>query len=263
MDNFMDAYEPVQDRIERFYKDHPKGRIITLLQTDPSVPERVVFAASLFREGEERPFATGHAAETSDKGMVNKQGFALENCETSAIGRALANAGYCPKGPDGKGIRPSAEEMRTVERRKQAPVSVASTPPQVDGELMELAKKKGITSAEIAEVVQQVFGAGAYAALDQETKGLLAQMVASHGGTYMDSNGKTWNKKFKPANPGQRNLVKGKLSKIGIGDDLRAEWLSKHLGRAIKSTEQLLGTDVDKVLEIVSRTEGYRPNDNE
>jgi arylamine N-acetyltransferase len=33
----------------------------------------------------------------------------LENCETSAIGRALANAGYAPKGK-----RPSREEMSKV-----------------------------------------------------------------------------------------------------------------------------------------------------
>tara|TARA_R100001230_G_scaffold22398_1_gene12899 strand:- start:787 stop:1182 length:396 start_codon:yes stop_codon:yes gene_type:complete len=38
-------------------------------------------------------FFTGHAKEDESKGQVNGTS-ALENCETSAIGRALGNAGY-------------------------------------------------------------------------------------------------------------------------------------------------------------------------
>ena len=38
-------------------------------------------------------FYTGHAAERDNTGFVNKTS-ALENCETSAVGRALAFAGY-------------------------------------------------------------------------------------------------------------------------------------------------------------------------
>jgi hypothetical protein len=43
----------------------------------------------------------------------------LENCETSAIGRALANAGYAPKGK-----RPSREEMSKVVAAKPAKPTV-------------------------------------------------------------------------------------------------------------------------------------------
>ena len=53
-------------------------------------------------------WATGYAEETVSSRGVN-QTSALENCETSAIGRALANAGYAPKGK-----RPSREEMSKV-----------------------------------------------------------------------------------------------------------------------------------------------------
>ena len=38
-------------------------------------------------------FFTGHAKEDESKGQVNGTS-SLENCETSAIGRALGNAGY-------------------------------------------------------------------------------------------------------------------------------------------------------------------------
>jgi hypothetical protein len=44
----------------------------------------------------------------------------LENCETSAIGRALANAGYASKGK-----RPSREEMSKVVASKPSKPSVA------------------------------------------------------------------------------------------------------------------------------------------
>jgi hypothetical protein len=46
----------------------------------------------------------------------------LENCETSAIGRALANAGYAPKGK-----RPSREEMTKVVREPVDMAKVAAT----------------------------------------------------------------------------------------------------------------------------------------
>jgi hypothetical protein len=55
-----------------------------------------------------RPWTTGLAEETVQGRGVNATS-ALENCETSAIGRALANAGYATKGK-----RASREEMSKV-----------------------------------------------------------------------------------------------------------------------------------------------------
>jgi hypothetical protein len=70
---------------------------------------RYIVKAYLFKTGQDSiAWATGYAEETVSTRGVN-QTSALENCETSAIGRALANAGYAPKGK-----RPSREEMSKV-----------------------------------------------------------------------------------------------------------------------------------------------------
>lgn len=87
----LEDYEPVSARIERFWKDHPGGRIVT--RSEPAGSGEFVFWAGVYREAEDAPMATGWAREVAGEGNVNRTS-ALENCETSAIGRALANAGY-------------------------------------------------------------------------------------------------------------------------------------------------------------------------
>jgi hypothetical protein len=100
-------YEPVEVRLEKFIKDYPDFRISTELEVIES--SRYVVKAYLFKTATDSvAWATGLAEETVTSRGVN-QTSALENCETSAIGRALANAGYAPKGK-----RPSREEMTKV-----------------------------------------------------------------------------------------------------------------------------------------------------
>jgi hypothetical protein len=100
-------YEPVEVRLEKFIKDYPDFRISTELEVIES--NRYVVKAYLFKTATDTvAWATGLAEETVTSRGVN-QTSALENCETSAIGRALANAGYAPKGK-----RPSREEMTKV-----------------------------------------------------------------------------------------------------------------------------------------------------
>jgi hypothetical protein len=74
---------------------------------------RYIVKAYLYKDASDGvAWATGYAEETVSSRGVN-QTSALENCETSAIGRALANAGYAPKGK-----RPSREEMSKVVAQK-------------------------------------------------------------------------------------------------------------------------------------------------
>ena len=106
MANFNLAdYETVDSRIKRFYEDHPEGSITTELvdKTGEVGATRWIVKASVWRartliEGDQSlvaisPDGTGLAFENDGDGMANKTS-ALENCETSAIGRALANIGY-------------------------------------------------------------------------------------------------------------------------------------------------------------------------
>ena len=89
-------YETVEERLIKFWKDHPDGQIHTKLLDSTS--GRFIVEASVYRtEADIRPWTTGLAEETIQGRGVNATS-ALENCETSAIGRALANAGYATKG---------------------------------------------------------------------------------------------------------------------------------------------------------------------
>lgn len=104
-------YEPVEVRLEKFIKDYPAFRIATELEVVEAT--RYIVKAYLFKDASDGvAWATGYAEETVTSRGVN-QTSALENCETSAIGRALANAGYAPKGK-----RPSREEMSKVVAKK-------------------------------------------------------------------------------------------------------------------------------------------------
>jgi hypothetical protein len=103
----LEDYETVEERLTKFWKEHPDGQIHTKLLESQSA--RFIVEASIFRtEADLRPWTTGLAEETVQGRGVNATS-ALENCETSAIGRALANAGYATKGK-----RASREEMTKV-----------------------------------------------------------------------------------------------------------------------------------------------------
>ena len=108
----LDDYEPVASRLDRFLKAHPDARVITDLVHYLS--DIAVFKAELWLDGE--IIATGWAEEIRGQGNVNKTSH-LENCETGAVGRALANAGL--SGSDYT-KRPSREEMGKVQRMTES-----------------------------------------------------------------------------------------------------------------------------------------------
>ena len=121
--SFLDNYEPVADRISKFWEKYPMGRlhteIVLINETE------IVIKASAFTDRDDpRPAAIDFAQETRGSSNINKQSF-IENCSTSALGRVLATLNFQPK-RDGKAVRPSREEMTRVTPTKQAARNWAS-----------------------------------------------------------------------------------------------------------------------------------------
>lgn len=117
----LEDYEPVDSRIAKWWEKHPNGSIQTEIVKDTG--NAYIMKATLYTE-EGLIVTTGYASEVITERGVNATS-ALENCETSAIGRALANAGFQAK----LGKRASREEMAKVERSTAAAPDVwASTP---------------------------------------------------------------------------------------------------------------------------------------
>jgi len=115
------AYATVADRISLFYRQFPSGRINTELVARDA--REITFRALVFREAAETlPAATGWASERLDDGDVNSVA-CLENTETSAVGRALANLGFTASAR-----RPSREEMEKAERVRQRRMGAEARP---------------------------------------------------------------------------------------------------------------------------------------
>ena len=112
-------YETVEDRLAKYWKENPDGRIATEL-VEWSTGRFIVKALIYRTEADAQAWATGLAFEQITDRGVNATS-ALENCETSAIGRALANAGYAAKGK-----RASREEMAKVVTAESRVVKVAA-----------------------------------------------------------------------------------------------------------------------------------------
>ena len=77
-------YIMVNERIKEFRKQHPNGQILTQIMANAD--GQVMFQAKVMVEGV--LVATGHAYEKEASSFINKTSY-IENCETSAIGRAL------------------------------------------------------------------------------------------------------------------------------------------------------------------------------
>lgn len=86
-------YETVASRLMRFRADHPDHSIVPeLIDVTEEVVRMKVVIGFMF-EGNYHVLSVGHAEEYRGASKINRTS-AMENCETSAVGRALAWAGY-------------------------------------------------------------------------------------------------------------------------------------------------------------------------
>jgi hypothetical protein len=146
----LEDYETVEERLVKFWKDHPDGQIHTKVLEHTT--SRFIVEASIYRtEADPRPWTTGLAEETIQGRGVNATS-ALENCETSAIGRALANAGYATKGK-----RASREEMSKVKAKVEVQNIVQETKAKMAttaGEYVPVPKEDDPWTMQVAAPVQ-------------------------------------------------------------------------------------------------------------
>ena len=123
----LSKYSTVAERLAKFHADHEDGRIVTEWinaneydswdAKDPNVKRIWVIKTSLYLTAGDQannlPKATGHACEI-DGGPGANQTSAMENSESSSLGRALMVMGYSmSKDPN---TLASREEMEKVIR---------------------------------------------------------------------------------------------------------------------------------------------------
>ena len=114
----LDNYETVEDRLKQYWKDNPQGRISTDVVHITDDGSCVTIKAEIFVWHEDVGLycvATGIAQETKGQGGFANADAWMENCETSAIGRALANWKYQGSNKP----RHSRQEMSKVQVEKK------------------------------------------------------------------------------------------------------------------------------------------------
>ena len=144
----LSLYETVAQRLVRWWTEYPDGRIITSIHHyDGST---IIMRAECYNN-DDRLIATGYAEEVFGNSPVNKTSF-LENCETSAIGRAISNSRIGHTGE-----RASVTEMEKVNRINSAPARSdthgSATPKQI-GFLKSLARGKNMDDLKLLEFMQ-------------------------------------------------------------------------------------------------------------
>jgi len=117
MSNFAEDYIPVAERIAAFYAKHPEGSLqgemVELSET------RVVIRAFAYRTPDDIRPGIGYSSLVIPGSTPFTRGSEIENCETSAWGRAIAALGFEVK----RGVA-TAEEVRN-----KAPQAPQTTPP--------------------------------------------------------------------------------------------------------------------------------------
>lgn len=130
-------YIDVAQRIQGFWELYPQGRIVTEMVADDG--KRCVFKAEAYdmAEGGAGLLATGHAYEVNSGRGVNATSY-IENCETSAVGRALGMLGI-----GSTDSIASADEVMNAQQRQAQAVKTAQKPapaPQPQQDQLKAAK---------------------------------------------------------------------------------------------------------------------------
>ena len=138
-------YETVAERVRKFRYLHPADSGCSIMTEIIEINDEKVVIQAKILDDQGKIIGTGLAEEVRNESMINKTS-ALENCETSAIGRALMAAGF------GGGEYCSAEELlNALARQKELQEAVKQAEQVVqkpnileDNEFVEYLKKEGV-----------------------------------------------------------------------------------------------------------------------
>ena len=166
------TYKTVALRVEEFRRDHPLWTIETTILEHLTGNGVVVMRASIAND-EGRVLATGHASERKDSSQINRTS-ALENCETSAIGRALAAMGY-----GGSEFASADEVANAIHQQNNPPPPQRAVAPSTNGD-----KKPPTRGSTQTPAVAQVLGAAVrrWSGCSADQVGVNAARVAKAAG---------------------------------------------------------------------------------
>ena len=136
-------YVEVNERIKAFWQLCENGKILTNLVSNENGV--CVFKAAVYEDkNDTEPRATGTAYEKEGSTFINKNSY-IENCETSAVGRALGNAGI--------GIDTSVasfEEVANAITQQDAEKPISKV---IEESLRDLIDNLGVSDDEVIKVL--------------------------------------------------------------------------------------------------------------
>lgn len=243
-------YAEVSERVLAFRKLNPNGKIIT--EIIDKTENDVTIKATIYGE-DEKELATGYASEVK-KGLVNSISM-LENCETSAIGRAL---GFCGFGVD-NGIA-SGQDMEKVEAYKLKNkkeeiyanmfINYDEAVKIVKIAINELCRKQGIVVTDLSSVVNRELWTTLEELNLQQLKRLEVEL------SKVNNKSHKWhdelynqNSKIKTVVPENQEVVYKSSSYMFGQEALKQAGEDELLKQKIIDSYLELGTDITKVIE--------------
>lgn len=242
-------YAGVSERILAFRKLNPNGKIITDI-IDRTESE-VTIKATIYDENEKK-LSTGYASEVK-KGLVNSVSM-LENCETSAIGRAL---GFCGFGID-NGIA-SDQDMQKVEEYKQRNkkeeiytnmfISYDEAVKIVKIAINELCRKQGIVVTDLSSLMNKELWTTLEELNLQQLKRLEVELSKINNTTHKWHELYNQNSKIKNVVPENQEVIYRSSSYMFGQEALKQAKDDELLKQKIIDTYLELGTDLTKTVE--------------
>lgn len=242
-------YAEVSERILAFRKLNPNGRIIT--EIVDKTENDVTIKATIYDENE-KELATGYASEVK-KGLVNSISM-LENCETSAIGRAL---GFCGFGID-NGIA-SGQDMQKVEEYKKRNkkeeiynnmfISYDEAVKIVKIAINELCRKQGIVVSDLSSLMNKELWTTLEDLNLQQLKRLEIELSKINNKTHRWHELYNQNSKIKNVVPENQEVVYKSSSYVFGQEALKQAGDDELLKQKIIDAYLELGIDLTKVIE--------------